>query len=128
MRRQNTLIRKSFKIYFVGRSIFHISQSFSILCQNISAEKMLQRTFCDQTLYITNACRVISRITKVALLHNSNPRVRSFCLRTTVLSINQHDGWISVMILFDAMLSLYLDLFNYICTDSQFNRSLNAQV
>ena len=34
------------------------------------AEKMLQNTFSDQTLYITNVCRVISHITKVALLNN----------------------------------------------------------
>ena len=50
--------------------IFHISPSISILCQNILAEKLLQSTFCDKTLYITNVCRVIRRVTKVALLNN----------------------------------------------------------
>ena len=47
-----------------------MSPSMSILCQNILAEKLLQSTFYNQTLYITNVCRVISRITKVALHYN----------------------------------------------------------
>ena len=58
--------------------IFHISPSISILCQNISAEKLLQKTFCDQTLYISNVCRVIRCITKVALLNNFRPESLSF--------------------------------------------------
>ena len=50
--------------------IFHITPSISILCQNIILEKLMQTTFGDQTLYITNVCRVISRVTKVALRRN----------------------------------------------------------
>ena len=59
-------------------SIFHISPSMSILCQKILAEKLLQSSFCDQTLYITNVRRVISRVTKVDLSSTiSELRVKS---------------------------------------------------
>ena len=33
-------------------------------------KKLSQSTFCDQTLYSTSVCRLISHITKVALLNN----------------------------------------------------------
>ena len=69
VRKQNTLIRKIFKmcLFFC---IFPISPNNSILCQKNLVETLLQSTFCYQTLYITNVCRVISRITEVALLNN----------------------------------------------------------
>ena len=51
-------------------STFHISPSISILYTKILAEKLLQITFCNQTLNITNVCGVLNRITKVALLNN----------------------------------------------------------
>ena len=44
----------------------------------ICVEELLQRTFYDQTLYTTNVCRVLSRITKVALLNNL--RTESWCV------------------------------------------------
>ena len=47
-----------------------MSSSIATLCLNILTENCLQSTFCDQTLYITNVCRDISRVTKVALLNN----------------------------------------------------------
>ena len=50
--------------------IFHIPINIFIFCENILAENCLQRTFCDHILYITNVCRHISRVTKVALLNN----------------------------------------------------------
>ena len=56
----------------------HVENLYNIPCLTIPtyilsknlAEKLLPSIFCDQTLYITNVCRVISRITKVTLLNN----------------------------------------------------------
>ena len=45
---------QSFKSLFF--SMLQTSTSLSILCQKNIAEKLLQSTFCDQTLYITNVC------------------------------------------------------------------------
>ena len=47
--------------------ILHISLSINLVSKT-SAEKLLPITFCDQTLYVTNVCRVITSVTKVALL------------------------------------------------------------
>ena len=65
--RQDPLTRRFQNAFFC---IFHVSASILILCHNILAEKLLQSTFCDQTLYLSNVCRVMSRITEVALLNN----------------------------------------------------------
>ena len=45
---------------------------------------MVQSNFCDQTLYIINVCKVISRVPKVALLNNfqNESKINAFCLRT----------------------------------------------
>ena len=51
-------------------AMFCILSSISILCQNNVVNKLFQGNFCDPTLDINNVCRVISRITKVALLNN----------------------------------------------------------
>ena len=67
--------------------IFHTSSSISILCQKNWLQKLLQRTFCNQTLYNTNVCRVISHITEVALL-NIFWNESAFCLRTAVFPVN----------------------------------------
>ena len=50
--------------------ILRISPSSSILCPKILVKELLQSTFCDQTLYITSVYRVLSHVTKVALLNN----------------------------------------------------------
>ena len=68
VRKQNTLSRKISKCTFFLS--IPISPSNSILCQKNLVETLLQSTLCDQTLYITNVCRVLSSITKVALLNN----------------------------------------------------------
>ena len=69
MRRQNAINRKIFKTIFF--CIFYISPSIFFLCQKFLAKKLLQSTFCNQTLYITNICRVISRVTKSLSSTNS---------------------------------------------------------
>ena len=53
---------------FFAYSISH--QALLSCLRNKLAEKLLQSSFCDQTQYITNVYRVISRFTKVALLNN----------------------------------------------------------
>ena len=63
---QNTQI--IFKMRFFCKS--HISPNIYILCQQILANKLLQSSFCDQTVYITTVCRLISHITKITLLDN----------------------------------------------------------
>ena len=50
--------------------MFHISPSISILRQKILKEKLLQSTFCDQMLYITDICRVVSHSIKTTLQNN----------------------------------------------------------
>ena len=50
-------------------SIFHISASISYV-QTFLLKNRCKVLYCDQTLYITNVCRVINRVTKVALLNN----------------------------------------------------------
>ena len=51
--------------------VYSISpQALSILCQQYLVDILLQRTFCDHILYITNVCRAISRVIKVVLLNN----------------------------------------------------------
>ena len=66
VRSQNALIRKIFEIPFLY--ISYLTKHFYLVPKKIFAEKLLQCTSCDQTLYITNVCRVKNRITKVALL------------------------------------------------------------
>ena len=67
------LIRKNFKCLFC---MFHILPSISAkpsmlhLCQKKLSRKLLRSTFCNQILYITIVCKVVSRITKVALQNN----------------------------------------------------------
>ena len=65
--KQNPLIHKIFKMRFLY--IAYLTIPAYILSKNL-AEKLLPSTFCDQTLYITNVCRVISHVTKVALHNN----------------------------------------------------------
>ena len=79
---KNTIIRKIFQ------NAFHpsfLAKHFYLVSKNF-IPKWLKSTFCDQALYITNVCRVISRITKVTLLNISKLRVGVFCLRTAVRS------------------------------------------
>ena len=59
-------VKKILKAFFV----YTISHKAFLSCHKTLVEKLLQRSFCYQTLYITNVCRVISCITKVALLNN----------------------------------------------------------
>ena len=62
---ETLLFRKIFKMRFFVYSISH-----HLIASKILGVKLLLGTFCDETLYITNECRFISRIIKVALLNN----------------------------------------------------------
>ena len=62
---ETLLFSKIFKMRFFVYSISH-----HLISSKILGVKLLLGTFCDETLYITNVCRVISRIIKVALLNN----------------------------------------------------------
>ena len=59
----------SFANFYFFFYIPYLTKHLYLVSKNFSA-KLLQCTFCDQSLYITNLCGVISHVTKVALLNN----------------------------------------------------------